>query len=48
MTEFIELLATLGGYINKQGQGPPGSKTIWRGLRHMEAYRDAYLVFGTS
>ncbi|WP_153559480.1 IS4 family transposase [Roseimaritima sediminicola] len=46
MAEFVLILAKLGGYVNKKGQGPPGSKIIWRGLRRLEAYRDAYLAFG--
>ena len=45
---FTILLAKLGGYLQKKGQGPPGSTTIWRGLRKLEAYRDAFLVFGMS
>jgi hypothetical protein len=48
MGEFTLMLAKLGGYQNKKSQGPPGSTTIWRGLRKMEAYRDAYLAFGLS
>lgn len=46
MGEFTLMLAKLGGYLNKKNQGPPGSTTIWRGLRKMEAYRDAYSAFG--
>lgn len=48
MGEFTTLLAKLGGYLNKKGQGPPGSITLWRGLRKLEAYRDAYIAFGMS
>jgi hypothetical protein len=48
MQEFTLLLAKLGGYLNKKGQGPPGSKTIWRGLRRLEAYREAYEAFGKA
>jgi IS4 transposase len=46
MSEFTTLLAQLGGYLAKKGQGPPGSMTLWRGLRKLEAYRDAYMAFG--
>lgn len=46
MGEFTLMLAKLGGYQNKKHQGPAGSTTIWRGLRKLEAYRDAYLAFG--
>jgi hypothetical protein len=45
-SEFLLLISELGGYLNKKGQGPPGSMTIWRGLRRLEAYAEAYQVFG--
>lgn len=48
MAEFMLILAKLGGYLDKKGQGPPGSKTIWRGLRRLESYREAYIAFGTG
>ncbi len=46
VSAFMLMIAKLGGYLDKKGQGPPGSKTIWRGLRRMEAYSDAYNAFG--
>jgi hypothetical protein len=48
MAEFTLLLAQLGGYLKKKGQGPPGSTTLWRGLRKLEAYREAFIAFGTT
>jgi hypothetical protein len=48
VSEFILMIAKLGGYLDKKGQGPPGSRTLWRGLRRMEAYSDAYKAFGNA
>jgi hypothetical protein len=31
--------------VIRKSQGPPGSMTIWRGLRRMEAYADAFQAF---
>lgn len=45
VSEFVLSVAQLGGYLNKKGQGPPGSKTLWRGLRKMEAYTEAFRAF---
>lgn len=45
ITEFMLMIAELGGWQRKKGQGPPGSMTIWRGLRRMEAYADAFQAF---
>lgn len=43
--EFMLLIAELGGWQRKKSQGPPGSTTIWRGMRRMEAYADAFQAF---
>lgn len=43
--EFMEMIAELGGWQRKKSQGPPGSMTIWRGIRRMEAYADAFQAF---
>jgi hypothetical protein len=45
MSEFISLIAQLGGYINKKSQGPPGSITIWRGMRQFDTITQAYKTF---
>lgn len=46
--EFMLLVARMGGYINKKSQGPPGSITIWRGLRRVDAYADAFVAFNKA
>lgn len=45
MKEFICSIATLGGYINKPSQGPPGAKTLWRGMSQFETIVQAYQIF---
>lgn len=32
---FINMLVSLGGYIGRKTDGPPGPKTIWIGLQRM-------------
>ena len=46
MGDFVIMIAQLGGYINKKSQGPPGSKTLWRGMAQFETIVDAYKIFG--
>jgi hypothetical protein len=46
--EFMLLIAEIGGWQRKRSQGPPGSMTIWRGMRRMEAYADAFQAFQKS
>ena len=43
--EFVCMVAQLGGYINKKSQGPPGSKTLWRGMAQFETIVQAYKIF---
>ena len=43
--EFMKTIAMLGGYINKKSQGPPGSKTIWRGMSRFETIVQAFETF---
>lgn len=45
MEQFIKIMAMLGGYINKKSQGPPGSKTIWRGMTRFETIVQAFAAF---
>lgn len=45
MHEFMLAVAQLGGYIRKKSQGPPGSKTIWRGMARFETIVQAFAVF---
>ena len=45
MTQFIRMIARLGGYIDKKSQGPPGSSTIWRGIKRTDAIVQAFKIF---
>ncbi len=35
---FVDMLASLGGYIGRKSDGPPGPKTIWIGLQRMRDF----------
>jgi len=35
---FVDMLASLGGYIGRKSDGPPGPKTIWIGLQRMHDF----------
>lgn len=43
--EFMCLIAHLGGYLEKR-KTPPGPKIIWRGLKKMYDYAEAWESFG--
>jgi hypothetical protein len=48
MKEFMTSIAQIGGYIDKKSQGPPGSKTIWRGMSRFETIVEAYAAFNQT
>ena len=35
LNEVIRLIATLGGFLGRKGDGEPGVKTIWLGLQRV-------------
>ncbi len=35
LREAVRMIATLGGFLARKGDGEPGVKTIWRGLRRL-------------
>ena len=35
---FVDTLSSLGGYIGRKSDGPPGPKTIWIGLQRMRDF----------
>lgn len=45
MQAFGKSIAILGGYIDKKSQGPPGSKTLWRGMSRFSTIVEAFVAF---
>lgn len=48
LSQFIPILAQLGGYNRRKHDGPPGMETIWRGMRRMMDFALAWRSFGPS
>ena len=46
LSEFMPLLARLGGYNNRPKDPPPGPQAIWVGIRRMTDFAIAWLAFG--
>ena len=46
LSEFIRLLASLGGYNNRKTEPPPGPQPIWVGIRRMCDFALAWIAFG--
>ena len=43
--EATKMIAKLGGFLGRKGDGEPGAKVLWQGLFRLEAITQAYLVF---
>jgi hypothetical protein len=44
--DFIIMVATLGGYVERKGGEPPGVKTMWKGMARMIDFAIAWEAFG--
>ena len=45
---FIKMIATLGGYLNRKNDPPPGPKAMWIGFNRMNDFALAWESFGYS
>ena len=49
LRDAIRMIASLGGFLNRKGDGEPGVKTIWRGLRRLHDIATTWkLIKGNS
>ena len=42
LREAVRLVARLGGFLNRRGDGEPGVKCLWRGWRELQAMAKGY------
>ncbi len=45
---LIPIIASLGGYLNRKNDGPPGPQTMWIGLQRMRDFAVAWSAFGPA
>ena len=45
LAQAVRWLATLGGYLGRQGDGPPGPTVLWRGFQHLTDLTAMYQLF---
>ena len=46
LREFVIMIAVLGGYVDRNKEGPPGVKVIWKGMARMVDFALAWEAFG--
>lgn len=44
LREAIRMVATLGGFIGRKGDGEPGAQSLWIGLAHLEGATAMYKI----
>ncbi len=46
--QAIRWIAQLGGFLGRKGDGEPGVKTIWRGLRRLHDIASTWKLMGSQ
>ncbi len=44
LREAVRMIAKLGGFLGRKGDGEPGTTTMWRGLQYLAALVEGYLL----
>ena len=44
LRQAVHWIARLGGFLDRRGDGEPGSKTLWRGFQHLIAMTEMYRI----
>jgi hypothetical protein len=45
LREAIRMIASLGGFLGRKGDGEPGTQTLWLGLQRLDDISEAWKVF---
>ena len=45
LNQAMRLVASLGGFLGRKGDGNPGTQTLWLGLQRLDDITEAYKVF---
>lgn len=46
--DAVQVIARLGGHLGRKGDGPPGVKTLWRGLRRLHDFLNGINIIGAN
>lgn len=41
----VKMIAKIGGFLGRKGDGDPGAKVLWRGIMALEHITNTYLIF---
>ncbi len=46
LREVTRIVAGLGGFLGRKGDGEPGIKSLWTGLQRLDTVSASWLAFG--
>jgi hypothetical protein len=46
--QATRLVGTMGGHLGRHADGPPGTKSLWRGLQRLQPATEMYIVLTTG
>ena len=45
LREAVRMVASLGGFLGRKGDGEPGTKTLWLGIQRLDDITDTWKIF---
>lgn len=45
LNQAMRMVASLGGFLGRKGDGEPGTQTLWRGIQRLDDITEMYLFF---
>lgn len=45
LSQAVNWIARMGGFLNRKGDGSPGAEVLWRGLRRLDDITEAFRIF---
>ncbi|MFO0855321.1 MAG: IS4 family transposase [Candidatus Brocadia sapporoensis] len=48
LREAVRMVASLGGFLGRKGDGEPGTKTLWLGIQRLDDMTAMWKVFVTE
>lgn len=48
LREAVRMIASLGGFLGRKGDGEPGTKTLWLGLQRLDDIADTWKIMVTA
>ena len=48
LNEAIRIMAKLGGFMGRKGDGEPGTTSLWRGIQRLDDITETFRIMSTA